>query len=108
MTAIKIVGFSGALSMITVLLYGFIVGDFFADGSVILSNPWGIVSVVDLYVGFALFSCWIVLREPLGVGVIVWVILMMVFGFLTGAVYLLYAIYKSDGDIKNLMLGKMV
>ncbi len=108
MKAIKIVGFIGALSMIIVLLYGFIVGDFFVDGSVILSNPWGIVSLVDLYVGFALFSCWIVLREPFGIGVIIWVVLMMVFGFLTGAVYLLYAIYTSDDDIKRLMLGKMV
>ncbi len=29
----------------------------------LLAMPWGIVSLVDLYVGFALFSIWIVYRE---------------------------------------------
>jgi hypothetical protein len=45
--------------MTAVLVYGFTVGDFSADGAIILSNPWGIVSMVDLYVGFILFSGWI-------------------------------------------------
>ena len=29
----------------------------------LISNPWGIVSLVDLYVGFTVFSMWIWFRE---------------------------------------------
>jgi len=60
---VKIIGWVGLLAMTLALAQGFILGDFFADGSELLSNPWGIVSLVDLYVGFVLFSCWIAFRE---------------------------------------------
>ena len=48
----KIISLVCILAMAAALIYGFTVGDFFKDGSVILSNPWGVVSIVDLYVGF--------------------------------------------------------
>jgi hypothetical protein len=38
--------------MTAVLIYGFTVGDFAMEGKQLLSMPWGIVSLVDLYVGF--------------------------------------------------------
>jgi hypothetical protein len=101
----KIIALIGSLSMTVVLIYGFTVGDFFEDGSVILNNPWGIVSLVDLYVGFALFSMWIVYREKCITKAVILVILMMVFGFLTGAVYTLYALIQSKGDVNKLFLG---
>lgn len=41
----------------------FISGDFAADGAKLMALPWGIVSLVDLYVGFMLFSVWIVYLE---------------------------------------------
>ena len=59
----KIIALLGLLAMTGILIYGFTVGDFAAEGSKLLAMPWGIVSLVDLYVGFALFSCWIVFRE---------------------------------------------
>lgn len=48
----KLVSLIGVLAMTAVLIFGFTQGDFFVDGGEILSNPWGIVSMVDLYVGF--------------------------------------------------------
>ena len=51
----KIISWIGVAAMTIALFYGFTQGDFFADGSIILNNPWGIVSLVDLYVGFILF-----------------------------------------------------
>ena len=101
----KIIGWLGFLSMFSVLIYGFTVGDFSDDGSLILNNPWGIVSLVDLYVGFSLFSLWIVLREKNVVYAIIWVVLMMVFGFFTGAIYLLKALYTSKNSYLRLLLG---
>jgi len=53
----------GLIAMALVLTFAFVKGDFTGEGSTLLSMPWGIVSLVDLYVGFALFSGWIAYRE---------------------------------------------
>lgn len=102
----KIFAWIGLLAMTAVLVYGFTVGDFGADGAAILANPWGIVSLVDLYVGFALFSFWIVYRENSWPRAVVWVVLMMILGFFTGALYTLLALYTSGGDWRRFWQGK--
>jgi hypothetical protein len=102
----KIIALIGLLAMTGVLIYGFTVGDFFAEGKELLSMPWGIVSLVDLYVGFALFSCWIVFREKALLPSLIWVILMMVLGFWAGALYTFIALQTSGGDWKRFWYGK--
>lgn len=101
----KIIAWAGLIAMTVAILQGFLVGDFFEDGGEILANPWGIVSLVDLYVGFALFSLWIAFREKSVVVAAVWIILMMVLGFFTGALYVLVALYGSKGDWLRFFLG---
>ena len=101
----KFVAAIGTLAMITVVGYGFIVGDFSVDGAELLANPWGIVSLVDLYVGFILFSLWIAFRETSRVAATLWIVAMMVFGFLTGAAYVLVALLNSDDDWAEFFLG---
>lgn len=96
----------GVVAMTAVLIYGFIAGDFGADGAELLQNPWGIVSMVDLYTGFALFSAWIVFREKSFPRSLVWVILMMVLGFFTASVYALIALYASKGDWRKFWMGQ--
>ncbi|MFW5838411.1 MAG: DUF1475 family protein [Bacillota bacterium] len=98
MKKVKLFAILGILAMGTVLIYGFTAGDFFEDGSVIMNNPWGIVSLVDLYVGFILFSLWIIYRETAIINTVIWVILMMVFGWFIGAIYIYYVAYTSKGD----------
>jgi hypothetical protein len=101
----KIISAAGLLAMTAVLIYGFTVGDFNADGSEILQNPWGIVSLVDLYTGFILFSGWIVYREASFPRSLIWVVLMMVLGFFTASLYTLIALIQSKGDWKKFWLG---
>ena len=105
MNLAKIIAWVGLLAMSAVLIYGFTVGNFAADGREILANPWGIVSLVDLYVGFSLFSIWIVYRENSLPRAIVWVVLMMVLGFFTGALYTLMALHTSDHNWRKFWLG---
>ena len=95
----------GLLAMTSVLIYGFAVGDFGGEGSQLLSMPWGIVSLVDLYVGFVLFSGWIVYREKSAARSVVWVVLMMVLGFWTASLYTLLALQASGGDWRRFWLG---
>ena len=106
MRTTKIIAWIGLLAMSTVLVYGFTIGNFVEDGKTILANPWGIVSLVDLYVGFSLFSIWIVYRERSGIHALVWVILMMVLGFFTGALYTLVALYTAEDDWRRFWLVK--
>ena len=104
----KAIALLGFLAMTGVLVYGFVVGDFSGEGSKLLAMPWGIVSMVDLYVGFVLFSGWIVYRERSPVRSLVWVVLMMVLGFWTGSLYALIALQRSEGDWRQFWLGRRV
>ena len=102
----KAISFLGMIAMVAVLFYGFTVGNFVEDGAELLSNPWGIVSIVDLYVGFTLFSIWIIYRENSVLHSIVWVVLMMVLGFFTGSLYTFLALQKSGGDWRRFFMGR--
>ena len=101
----KLVALLGLLAMTGALLYGFTVGNFAEEGRLLLSMPWGIVSLVDLYVGFTLFSGWIIYRERSWRSV-VWVVLMMVLGFWTASLYTLIALQTSGGDWKRFWMGR--
>lgn len=105
MKAAKITALLGLLSMTAVLIYGFTAGDFASDGSQLLKNPWGVVSLVDLYVGFSLFSLWIIYRERSLFQALIWVILMMTLGFFTGALYTALALWKSGGSWESFWMG---
>ena len=101
----KVITLLGLLAMTGVLIYGFTVGDFAGEGAELLSMPWGIVSLVDLYVGFILFSGWIVYREASALRAAVWVVLMMVLGFWTASLYAFLALQRSDGNWQRFWMG---
>lgn len=94
----KFIAWIGVIAMTLAIGNGFMVGDFGADGAELLANPWGVVSLVDLYVGFTLFSLWIIFRESNRLVAVVWTVLMMTLGFFTGALYVLIALYQCKGD----------
>lgn len=102
----KLIAFLGVITMTVVLIYGFAVGDFSGEGSQLASMPWGIVSLVDLYTGFTLFSAWIIYREKSLPVAILWTVAMMTLGFFAGSLYTLINLYTSRGDWKKFWLGK--
>jgi len=102
----KFIAALGLLAMGGILVFAFARGDFAGEGRILLSMPWGIVSLVDLYVGFILFSGWIVYRETSAIARIVWVVLMMVLGFFTASLYTLIALQQSGGDWRRFWMGK--
>ena len=101
----KFISLLGLLAMTGVLIYGFTVGDFSGEGTRLLAMPWGIVSLVDLYVGFTLFSGWIVYREKSALRSIIWVVLMMTLGFWAGSLYAFIALQTSRGDWNRFWKG---
>lgn len=102
----KVVAILGFLAMTGVIAYAFVAGDFGAEGAWLLAHPWGQVSLVDLYVGFVLFSLWIIYRERSFWRALIWVVLMMGLGNWTAALYVLVALYGSGGDWQRFWLGR--
>lgn len=101
----KILAWVGVIAMTIGLMNGFINGNFSADGAMLLNNPWGIVSLVDLYVGFGLFAMWIFFREKNWTARLVWMVLLMVLGFFIGSLYVLIKLYQSHNDWLTFFLG---
>jgi hypothetical protein len=102
----KIISLLGIFAMTAVLIYGFTIGDFAGEGSQLAAMPWGIVSLVDLYTGFALFSMWIIYREKSLPVAILWTVAMLTLGFFAGSLYTFIALQTSGEDWRKFWLGK--
>ena len=104
----KTISLFGIIAMGGIIIYAFIAGKFSSEGSILLSMPWGIVSMVDLYTGFTLFSCWIVFREKSFIRSFGWVVLMLTMGFFTASLYVFINLHKSNGDWKKFWMGNRI
>lgn len=105
MRAAYLLSLACLLAMTVALGHGFINGDIFAEGRQLMAMPWGIVSLVDLYTGFALFSGWILFRERTLTVALIWAVAMMTLGFFAGSLYALQALYRSDGNWAQFWMG---
>lgn len=106
MLGAKIVAGLGALAMAAVLIYGFAAGDFTGEGGRLLAMPWGVVSLVDLYVGFVLFACWILFRDGISLPSVLWIAVVMILGSLAICLYVLVALQTCKGDWSSFFLGR--
>jgi len=88
------------------LAYGFIVGDFWEDGGELVENPWGIVSLFDVYVGFFFFIGWIWYRDCCLTGKLFWSVAILLGGNVVAGIYAIIALYKSKGDATVFFVGK--
>jgi hypothetical protein len=102
----KSISILGIIVMSIALINGFTSGDFFTEGSKLAAMPWGIVSLVDLYTGFVLFSCWIIYRERSLIVALAWTVAMMTLGFFAGSLYAFIALINSENDWRKFWLGK--
>lgn len=89
----------GLVAVSAAIGYALAVGHFRADGSTLLENPWGLATLVDIYVGFALFSCWVAWREPTLPRSLLWIGAIMLGGNVVSAIYVLLAARSSRGDL---------
>ena len=102
---ITAVAWIGLLAMSGAFCYALATGHFYSDGGRLLENPWGFATVVDVYVGFALFSCWVVWRETSVTRAVVWTVLIALGGNLVSAIYVLIALRSSRGNIIHFWHG---
>ena len=91
--------------MAGVLIYGFTLGDS-RDFKELLENPWGIVSLFDVYVGFFFFIGWIVYRESCPGIILAWSVAILLGGNLVSGIYAFIALLRSKGDARTFFLGQ--
>ena len=103
MTITKFISYFITVSMAGVIIWA--QGEVSIFDSPIPHMPWGIVSLVDLYSGFILFSLWIFYKENL-LTAIVWTFFVMTLGSFTIALYIIYSIKNSDGNIQKFFMGQ--
>lgn len=104
MTLARAVTFVIAVVMLAALVYGFGWGGGWAEVRDLMRSPWFVVSLIDVYAGFALFACWIALRERPAVAV-PWIVALLLLGNLVAAIYAFVALTQARGDRARLFLG---
>ena len=92
-------------TMTAAVTYGLVAGDFWREGRVIMRLPWGVISIIDVYAGGALFSGWIAARERSVLRTAGWVVAIFVLGNVATSLYALIALRTSDGDATLFWLG---
>jgi hypothetical protein len=102
----KIIALLGALAQGTILIYGFTQGDFSAAGEFFFNDPWGIVSLVDVYVGFVFFSVWIIFREKNLLAALLWSLSIMILGNLPAGMYAFLALQSSGNNWQKFWMGR--
>jgi hypothetical protein len=105
MKTAKLLALVGTAIMFFTLMYGFIYGNFFKEGNTLLSIAWGKVSLIDVYIGFILFSCWVLFREQNRLTAVIWVVIFMILGNFATCLYTTIALFKSKNDWKVFWLG---
>ena len=104
MTSIRILAWVVVAGMTAAIAYGFATGDFSEEGSSILELAWGKVTLIDLYLGFAMFGAWIAYRERSVPRIAGWWIALAVLGNLTAGVYLALAASRAR-SVEEVLLG---
>jgi hypothetical protein len=102
----KIIALLGALAQGGILIYGFTRGDFAAAGSFFFNDPWGIVSLVDVYVGFIFFCGWVIYREQHLWKALLWTAAIMILGNFPAGVYAFLALQTSGNSWNQFWRGR--
>lgn len=104
MTAARVLGMAVLTGMAVAIWFGLSAGDFFAESSDIWGLAWGRVSLVDLYLGLAVFAAWVAVRETrIGITLVWWLALFLL-GNLAAGLYLSVAAFRAR-SIPQLLLG---
>ena len=88
------------------LVYATFTGSFLREGGQLLAMPWGQATLVDLYVGIALFVGWVAHRERSTWRTAAWSLAFVLTGNLATCIYVLRAASTSLGDSRKFWHGQ--
>ena len=103
-TIAKAVGYVGLLIMTAFVVYASIYGDFFQEVNILTDMAWGMVSLVDLYIGLIIFSTWVYWRESNKQTGLAWSIAILLLGNMITCLYLIRIAYQAEGSLSGMLL----
>mgnify|MGYP001267611035 CR=1 FL=1 len=72
-------------------------------GPRLAADPWGWVTIVDVYLGFVVFAGYLCLREGRAVRAVPWLLAIFVLGNVATAGYVLWVTWRANGDLGALL-----
>lgn len=75
----------------------------FVAGPRLAADPWGWVTIVDVYLGFVVFGGYLCLREGRAVRAVPWLLAIAVLGNVATAAYVLWVVGRANGDLGALL-----
>ena len=94
-----------ALCMVLALGYGLVSGDFGREARALAGMPWGLVAVIDVYIGLLFFSAWMIFRERSWPRGALWLLAFLGLGNLATAVYVIKALNEANGRLAVFLYG---
>lgn len=89
------------LVLVGCLVYALTEGNIDASGPTLFGSPWGVMTLVDLYAGFALFSIFILIQEKQRKTAIAWIGALLVLGNIVACVYLLLKLKQKSFSLPD-------
>ena len=96
---------AGFIVMTGTIFYAISTGDLSVEGPALLEMSWGLVSLVDIYLGLILFSSWVLWREQFSLNGLAWVFFINTLGNMVSCLYVIRAAYLANGNMTRFWLG---
>lgn len=109
MKALQGLGIAMAVIMAGIIVWAGSQSSITDDFGVISDRPWGIVSLIDLYLGLVLAGAWVVYREKGAFARMGWLLSFLVLGNLAVGIYVAIAARQAvaAGDAGVLLAGPL-
>ena len=101
----RVVAATGAIAMVSALVWGSTRGELSAEFATLLAMPWGLGTLVEVYVGLLLFGAWVWTREQRSFVALAWLVAIGVLGNIVSCLYVLTALHDAKGDLARFWLG---
>ncbi|MDX1432860.1 MAG: DUF1475 family protein [Gammaproteobacteria bacterium] len=88
---------AGLAVLLVAIAHALASGEFLRDGAELVANPWGLATLVDVYVGLTLFAALVFWREREPVVALLWLVLFYSLGNVATTVYVLLALRAGQG-----------
>lgn len=98
--ALRAILIVGVAALFASILYAAVSADFFESFARIGAMPWGLVSLIDLYLGFAVLAVLIALVEPPAKAAI-WIVALFVLGNVVGAAWFAWRLPRMVAAFKR-------
>ncbi len=100
MNLIRVIYAALGIGLSTLIIFAMKTGDFWGAGRWLLSDPWGLTTLADLYLGFAISALIIALFERSWIAIL-WLIPLPILGNVWTAVWLVMRLHKLSECLRR-------